>query len=131
MSFSTLISDLTYRDGNTRPPRRSPHSSLSTATNTTHNDNRSQISRAKSYACTAATSVSISGDISSQLHGGYSHLLARAWQAERQLTKSMLIYPIFITDNSDDDELIPSLPGQKRVGLNKLVPLLQPLVAKG
>jgi porphobilinogen synthase len=41
----------------------------------------------RSYASTAATSVSISGDIKSQLHGGYSHPLARAWQAERQLTK--------------------------------------------
>lgn len=40
-----------------------------------------------SYASTTATSVSISGDISSQLHGGYSHPLARSWQAERQLTK--------------------------------------------
>ncbi|KAK6438028.1 Aminolevulinate dehydratase [Oleoguttula sp. CCFEE 5521] len=131
MSFSSLVSDLTYRDGNTRPQRPSPHSSLSTTTNNTHNDTRSQVSRAKSYASTAATSVSIAGDISSQLHGGYSHPLARSWQAERQLTKSMLIYPVFITDNPDDDELIPSLPGQKRIGLNKLVPLLQPLIAKG
>lgn len=47
----------------------------------------SHISRAMSYTSTAATSVSISGDISSQLHGGYSHALARSWQAERQLTK--------------------------------------------
>lgn len=68
MSFSSLVSDLTYRDRN-------------------GDDKRSQISRARSYASTAATSVSISGDISSQLHGGYSHPLARAWQAERQLTK--------------------------------------------
>ncbi|KAK5001073.1 hypothetical protein LTR28_012915, partial [Elasticomyces elasticus] len=65
MSFSSLVSDLTYRN----------------------DEARSTISRAKSYASTAATSVSISGDISSQLHGGYSHPLARAWQAERQLTK--------------------------------------------
>lgn len=43
-----------------------------------------------SYASTAATSVSISGDISSQLHGGYAHPLARQWQAERQLTKVSL-----------------------------------------
>ena len=77
MSFSTLVSDLSFKDN--------------------ANDGRSRISRppprpangsyAKSYASTAATSVSISGDISSQLHGGYSHPLARSWQAERQLTK--------------------------------------------
>lgn len=47
----------------------------------------SNISRAMSYASTAATTVSISGEISSQLHGGYHHPLARQWQAERQLTK--------------------------------------------
>jgi len=68
MSFSSLVSDLTYRDDD-------------------RESRVSHLSRARSYASTAATSVSISGDISSQLHGGYSHPLARAWQAERQLTK--------------------------------------------
>ena len=68
MSFSSLVSDIAYR-------------------NSEKDDVRSQLSRARSYASTAATSVSISGDISSQLHGGYCHPLARAWQAERQLTK--------------------------------------------
>lgn len=70
MSFSTLVSDLTYRDRNGSV-----------------DDKRSVLSRAKSYASTAATSVSVTGDIASQLHGGYSHPLARVWQAERQLTK--------------------------------------------
>ncbi|KXT16675.1 hypothetical protein AC579_8032 [Pseudocercospora musae] len=122
MSFSNLINDVAQRP---RP--------LSTNTNASHDtrDNRSTYSRAKSYASTAATSVSISGDISSQLHGGYSHPLARAWQAERQLTKSMLIYPLFITDNPNEETSIPSLPGQKRMGLNRIVPFLTPLVAKG
>lgn len=121
MSFSTLVNDLTYRD---RP------TSTNTAS-TAHTDTRSQISRARSFASTAATSVSISGDISSQLHGGYSHPLARAWQAERQLTKSMLIYPIFVTDNPDEMEPIPSLPGQKRMGINRVVDFLRPLIQKG
>ena len=43
----------------------------------------------------------------------------------------MLIYPIFVSDQPDEDTLIPSLPNQHRRGLNKLVPFLQPLVAKG
>lgn len=73
MSFSTLVSDLAYRNNNRDD---TAGSQVSVAHST-----------AKSYASTAATSVSISGDISSQLHGGYSHPLARAWQAERQLTK--------------------------------------------
>ncbi|KAI9822751.1 MAG: Aminolevulinate dehydratase [Thelocarpon impressellum] len=110
MSFSTLVSDLSFRDIDER---------------------RSHVSRAVSYASTAATSVSISGDISSQLHGGYSHPLARSWQAERQLTKSMLIYPLFISDQADEETLIPSLPNQHRRGTNKLIAFLEPLVRKG
>lgn len=70
MSFSTLVSDLTRNDS-----ERS------------RSDIRSTYSRARSTVSTQATSVSISGDIKSQLHGGYSHPLARAWQSERQLTK--------------------------------------------
>ncbi|KAL9624883.1 MAG: hypothetical protein Q9160_000930 [Pyrenula sp. 1 TL-2023] len=118
MSFSTLVQDIAYRDSNARG-----------------DDHSSQISAprssARSYQSTAATSVSISGGISSQLHGGYSHPLSRAWQAERQLTKSMLIYPLFLTDNLNEETLIPSLPNQHRRGLNRLVPFLAPLVAKG
>lgn len=126
MSFSNLVNDLSYRT--TQSERQRPTSGL---TDRTLSDARSNYSRARSYASTAATSVSISGDISSQLHGGYSHPLSRAWQAERQLTKSMLIYPLFITDNPDEETTIPSLPGQKRMGLKKVVPFLQPLIAKG
>lgn len=39
--------------------------------------------------------------ISSILQGGYHHPLLRALQAERSLTKDMLMYPIFITDDPD------------------------------
>jgi porphobilinogen synthase len=113
--FSSLMSDLTSRQRD--PSDRS--------------DIRSKYSRAQSYASTAATSVSITGDITSQLHSGYNHPLARQWQAERQLTKSMLIYPLFITDNADECTLIPSLPNQYRIGLNVLPRLLDPLVKKG
>ncbi|KAH6662004.1 delta-aminolevulinic acid dehydratase [Verticillium dahliae] len=127
MSFSSLVQDLSLRDSG-MPRRPGPRG---TASASTIDDGRSQVSRAMSYASTAATSVSISGDISSQLHGGYHHPLARSWQAERQLTKSMLIYPIFISDNDDDETLIPSLPGQSRRGLNKLVPFLETLDALG
>lgn len=31
-------------------------------------------------------------------HPGYSHSVMRAWQRESTLTKSDLLYPIFITD---------------------------------
>jgi porphobilinogen synthase len=86
MSFSSLVQDLSLRESNGGPARRpGAPASISSAA-----DDRSQISRARSYTSTAATSVSISGDISSQLHGGYFHPLARSWQAERQLTKVSL-----------------------------------------
>lgn len=124
MSFSSLVHDLSLRD--TGAPRRRGEASVSTV-----DDRASRISTAKSYTSTAATSVSISGDISSQLHAGYSHPLARSWQAERQLTKSMLIYPLFISDQDDEEVLIPSLPGQCRRGIDRLIPFLEPLVHKG
>lgn len=84
MSFSSLVQDLSLRDRDGNPtPRRPTAPSLAS----TMDDQASHVSRAMSRASTAATSVSISGDISSQLHGGYFHPLARSWQAERQLTK--------------------------------------------
>jgi porphobilinogen synthase len=85
MSFSSLVQDLSLRDrnGNGPAPRRPGAPSVSS----TVDDRASHISRAMSYASTSATSVSISGEVSSQLHGGYFHPLARSWQAERQLTK--------------------------------------------
>ncbi|KAM0797396.1 delta-aminolevulinic acid dehydratase [Usnea florida] len=121
MSFSSLVSDLAFRDHPNDPATRASRPPARSSTG----------SYARSYTSTAATSVSISGDISSQLHGGYSHPLARSWQAERQLTKSMLIYPLFISDQAEEETLIPSLPNQHRRGINKLIPHLDPLVRKG
>lgn len=43
----------------------------------------------------------------------------------------MLIYPLFITDNPNEVTPIPSLPNQNRLGLNRLVSFLNPLVQKG
>ncbi|KAL8836676.1 MAG: hypothetical protein Q9176_006190 [Flavoplaca citrina] len=124
MSFSTLVSDLAFRD-------RGHPTDLNGSIASKPSPISRNVSYAKSTASTNATSVSISGDISSQLHGGYSHPLARAWQADRQLTKSMLIYPLFISDSPDEETLIPSLPNQSRRSLSKLVPHLAPLVRKG
>ncbi len=45
--------------------------------------------------------------------------------------QSMLIYPLFISDQNDEETLIPSLPNQHRRGINKLIPYLEPLVRKG
>lgn len=43
----------------------------------------------------------------------------------------MLIYPLFISDNDDEETLIPSLPDQHRRGINRVVAHLEPLVRKG
>lgn len=43
----------------------------------------------------------------------------------------MFIYPLFITDDPDAEDDIPSLPNQKRWGVNKLVPFVKSLVEKG
>ena len=43
----------------------------------------------------------------------------------------MLIYPLFVSDQDDEETLIPSLPNQSRRGVNKLIPYLEPLVQKG
>ena len=47
--------------------------------------------------------------ISSVLQGGYSHPLAREWQHERQLTKNMFIFPLFISDRADEATPIDAL----------------------
>ncbi|KAG0145291.1 hypothetical protein CROQUDRAFT_46017 [Cronartium quercuum f. sp. fusiforme G11] len=68
---------------------------------------------------------------SSILQGGYHHTLTRNLQAERSLTKDMLMYPIFITDEPDEEVEIKALPGQKRWGINKLDGFLGPLIDQG
>ncbi|KAG8710572.1 Aminolevulinate dehydratase [Ceratobasidium sp. 395] len=70
-------------------------------------------------------------DISSVLQGGYHHPLAREWQARRSLTKSMFMYPIFITDDPNAEVEIKALPGQKRWGVDRLEGFIGPLVEKG
>lgn len=70
-------------------------------------------------------------EISSILQGGYNHPLLRAWQHERQLEKNMFIFPLFISDDPNDETAIPSLPNIKRFGVNKLIPYIATLVKKG
>ncbi|KAI7863726.1 delta-aminolevulinic acid dehydratase [Spinellus fusiger] len=65
------------------------------------------------------------------LQGGFHHELSRSWQAERQLTKSMLMYPIFIVDTPDALVPISSLPGQYQIGLDRLIEFIEPLYKKG
>lgn len=43
----------------------------------------------------------------------------------------MFMYPIFITDDAQASVEIPTLPGQRRWGVDRLEEFLSPLVAKG
>lgn len=70
-------------------------------------------------------------EISSILQGGYNHPLLRAWQHERQLQKDMFIFPLFISDDPEDETDLPSLPNIKRFGVKKLIPYIETLVKKG
>jgi porphobilinogen synthase len=70
-------------------------------------------------------------EISSILQGGYQHPLSRSWQSRRGLTKEMLMYPIFITDDPGASTEIKSLPGQRRWGVDRLEEFLGPLIKKG
>ncbi|VDK36800.1 unnamed protein product [Dibothriocephalus latus] len=56
----------------------------------------------------------------------------RLWQSSSCiLLKDLLIYPVFVSCHEDVEENIPSLPGQKRLGVRRLVSYLRPLVEKG
>ena len=71
-------------------------------------------------------------DVSSCLQGGYNTPLTRKWQNQgKTLNKSQFVYPIFISDDSNCDEEIKSLPNQHRWGINKLKGFLDPLINKG
>jgi porphobilinogen synthase len=43
----------------------------------------------------------------------------------------MFMYPIFITDDDDASVEVPTLPGQRRWGVNKLEGFIGPLIEKG
>lgn len=66
------------------------------------------------------------------LHSGFHHALLREWQSSNtHFNPSNLIYPIFITEDENSLEPIKSLPGQYRIGIEKLEEFLRPLVNKG
>ncbi|KAL4807458.1 delta-aminolevulinic acid dehydratase [Aspergillus unguis] len=69
--------------------------------------------------------------IASQIKSGYSHNVSAMWQAEKQLHKAMFIYPLFVSADPDLEQPIPALPNQSIRGVNKLLPFLETLVAKG
>jgi len=66
------------------------------------------------------------------LQGGYNHKTLRQWQSANTLVNaSNFIYPLFIHENDECCEDVPSLPGVKRLGINKLKEYLDPVIANG
>lgn len=69
--------------------------------------------------------------IGSILQGGYNHELSREWQHNRQLTKNMFIFPVFVSDDADEETEMVHLPKMKRLGANRVVNYIGNLVQKG
>ncbi|GAM24449.1 hypothetical protein SAMD00019534_076240 [Acytostelium subglobosum LB1] len=66
------------------------------------------------------------------LHSGYAHPITRSWQGDSTILKSQLIYPIFVTDQSNTKNEIKPLPGNYQLSADQvLVDFLTPLVQKG
>uniref|UniRef100_A0A1B0CG52 Delta-aminolevulinic acid dehydratase n=1 Tax=Lutzomyia longipalpis TaxID=7200 RepID=A0A1B0CG52_LUTLO len=67
-----------------------------------------------------------------QFHSSISHAALREWaESGTEIGPANLMYPIFVVENDDAVEEIPSMPGVKRYGGNILLDVLAPLVAKG
>jgi porphobilinogen synthase len=63
------------------------------------------------------------------LQGGYFNKTLREWQSTNtNITSTNLMLPIFIHEDDDCLQDIPSLPEVKRFGINKLEEFLRPLV---
>lgn len=66
------------------------------------------------------------------LQGGYFHKTLRHWHSSNTLVDAAnFIYPLFIHENDDASEDIPTLPNVKRLGLNNLKAHLEPVVQDG
>lgn len=66
------------------------------------------------------------------LQGGFFNDTLRNWQSRlSKVTPDSLLYPIFISIKENDFEEIGSLPGQYRIGLNRLKDFLLPIVENG
>ncbi|XP_060535706.1 delta-aminolevulinic acid dehydratase [Cylas formicarius] len=66
------------------------------------------------------------------LQSGIFNETLRGWQSSKcDVTAKNLMYPVFITENDDDEQDVPSMPGVKRYGVDKLRGHLEPLVRDG
>lgn len=69
--------------------------------------------------------------IKKMLHSSYCHSVLRQYQENNtSISTSNLMYPVFVIGD-DNVEEIPSMPNVSRMGVQKLVKSLEPLVEKG
>lgn len=67
-----------------------------------------------------------------KLHSGIHHPTLRLLQESGcEITPHNLMYPVFLISADDEEQCIASMPGVKRMGINKLKQHLEPLVEKG
>ncbi|XP_059619636.1 delta-aminolevulinic acid dehydratase [Phlebotomus argentipes] len=67
-----------------------------------------------------------------RLHASISNATVRQWaESGTEISPANLMYPVFVVENDDAVEEIPSMPGVKRYGASVLMEVLAPLVAKG
>ena len=70
--------------------------------------------------------------MASRLHSGYAHPVSRIWQSiNSTLRPENLMYPLFIIDDPDEEQEIKAMPGVSRLGVNKVMALLEKLVPLG
>uniref|UniRef100_A0A182SJR4 Delta-aminolevulinic acid dehydratase n=1 Tax=Anopheles maculatus TaxID=74869 RepID=A0A182SJR4_9DIPT len=67
-----------------------------------------------------------------KLHSSIFHPTLRKLQCQDVAIEAHnLMYPVFLVDNDEAEQHIPSMPGVARYGITKLLSHLEPLVAKG
>eukprot|EP00111_Clytia_hemisphaerica_P002151 TCONS_00006036-protein len=67
-----------------------------------------------------------------RLQGGFHDNTLRKWQGRGQnITPDCMMYPVFVSTEADLLEEITTLPGQYKVGKNKLLAYLKPMVENG
>ena len=67
------------------------------------------------------------------LHSGYSGPIQRGWQCmgKDKLGPEHLMWPVFLIEDPEAKEDIPSLPGVSRMGVNVLLREVEELVPLG
>jgi len=70
--------------------------------------------------------------MNTRLHSAFCHPILKQYQElNTSISASNLMYPVFVINGVNNVEQIGSMPGVKRLGINKLIEALTPLVEKG